>query len=322
MRVNASVLLVADDSQVRERVRAALAAAIAEGWLLVEASAAAAHENVRRDPYSCVVVDARLVAVRGRGWLGGLVACGRATPVVLLAPVYAADDAARALEDGVQDCLGWADAASLVRVIDHAVARQLRLERARAERLDRVRSGRCARSGALDGSLLGPLRVDDLLGTPPGDPSTCALLIECNGLRDVRELHGDAAADRVLREAANRARPLMRAADVLACVSGEALVWLMPTTAPADADALAQRLRAAVARRPVAAEPHTLRANVRISAFAVPPHVRFAQVAGLGAAAMSAVAAAGAATDAPARGRRWPLHMLRSAAVRAAHFLP
>lgn len=84
-----------------------------------------------------------------------------------------------------------------------------------------------------------------------GSPLTL-LLIDIDHFKRVNDNHGHMAGDRVLTEVAQRIESRIRASDVAARYGGEEFVLLLPDTDAGAARTLAERLRAAVAERPVA----------------------------------------------------------------------
>ena len=83
-----------------------------------------------------------------------------------------------------------------------------------------------------------------------GSPLTL-LLIDIDHFKRVNDNHGHMAGDRVLTELAQRIESRIRASDVAARYGGEEFVLLLPDTGAGAGRTLAERLRAAVAERPV-----------------------------------------------------------------------
>ena len=84
-----------------------------------------------------------------------------------------------------------------------------------------------------------------------GSPLTL-LLIDIDHFKRVNDNHGHLAGDHVLTEVAQRIESRIRASDVAARYGGEEFVLLLPDTDAPAGRSLAERLRAAVAERPVA----------------------------------------------------------------------
>jgi cyclic di-GMP phosphodiesterase Gmr len=76
----------------------------------------------------------------------------------------------------------------------------------------------------------------------------CGLIFcDLDGFKDVNDLHGHAAGDRVLRETAARLRALAAPDDVVARLGGDEFVLLRPVTDGPDLAALAEAVRVAMA---------------------------------------------------------------------------
>jgi two-component system, cell cycle response regulator len=80
--------------------------------------------------------------------------------------------------------------------------------------------------------------------------SAAVLLFDIDHFKRVNDVHGHAAGDQVLRELAARTVNSVRSVDLVARLGGEEFVVVMPETDLAIAVAVAERLRAAVAREP------------------------------------------------------------------------
>ncbi|MBV9687510.1 MAG: diguanylate cyclase, partial [Alphaproteobacteria bacterium] len=86
--------------------------------------------------------------------------------------------------------------------------------------------------------------------------SAAVLMFDIDHFKRVNDTHGHDAGDDVLRELAVRALNSVRSVDLVARQGGEEFVVVMPETDLAIAAAVAERLRAAVAR-----EPFTIKAD-------------------------------------------------------------
>jgi diguanylate cyclase (GGDEF)-like protein/PAS domain S-box-containing protein len=75
------------------------------------------------------------------------------------------------------------------------------------------------------------------------------LMIDVDHFKAINDRFGHAGGDAVLRELAEQLRAGMRGEDVLARVGGEEFVLLLPATPPAQALALAERLRTYIGAR-------------------------------------------------------------------------
>ena len=75
----------------------------------------------------------------------------------------------------------------------------------------------------------------------------CCLMIDVDHFKQVNDIHGHQAGDRVLQRVSSVMAGQMRNTDVLARYGGEEFVVLLPETAAATATDVAQRLRLSVA---------------------------------------------------------------------------
>jgi two-component system cell cycle response regulator len=90
------------------------------------------------------------------------------------------------------------------------------------------------------------------------------LLIDADRFKAVNDRHGHLVGDVVLRELAARLRERVRREDVVGRWGGEEFVVALPETTPDGAAAVAESLRAAVARTPIAADHAALHVTVSI----------------------------------------------------------
>jgi two-component system, cell cycle response regulator len=91
------------------------------------------------------------------------------------------------------------------------------------------------------------------------------LLFDIDHFKQVNDTHGHAAGDDVLRVLAARAMNSVRTVDLVARLGGEEFVVVMPETDLANAAAVAERLRFAVAREPFTVRAADLKLSVTIS---------------------------------------------------------
>jgi two-component system cell cycle response regulator len=77
----------------------------------------------------------------------------------------------------------------------------------------------------------------------------CAVLVDIDRFKSVNDVHGHAAGDAVLREVAVRLQDGLRDEDVAARWGGEEFLLLLPDSP--DASVVCERLRSAIADRPV-----------------------------------------------------------------------
>ena len=123
-----------------------------------------------------------------------------------------------------------------------------------------------------------------------------ALLADIDHFKRVNDSYGHAAGDQVLCEVANRLRSACRISDVVARYGGEEFIVVLPETDGAGAVKAAEKIRWAVAARPIVLETG---GRLRISASVGAAELR----TGSGTAAQLLAAADTALYDAKERGR-------------------
>ncbi len=98
------------------------------------------------------------------------------------------------------------------------------------------------------------------------------LVIDLDRFKQLNDAHGHAAGDEALRHFVAIARRVLRGNDVFARFGGEEFIALLPETGPAEAEAVAERLRMAVETSPVAVDGKTipLTISIGIGSFAGP----------------------------------------------------
>lgn len=84
------------------------------------------------------------------------------------------------------------------------------------------------------------------------------MLVDLDFFKEVNDSCGHASGDRVLREVAGRLRDNLRACDLVARYGGEEFLVVLPETDAGEAERTAERLRAAIAGRPVRLEDRTV----------------------------------------------------------------
>lgn len=140
---------------------------------------------------------------------------------------------------------GEAETVVSIRLIDDDVAREQELDRrATYDELTGLLSRR-----ALFDAFAGLQRRAQGADEPP---VLAALFCDLDNFKDINDTHGHAVGDAVLRSLAERILGVVRRGDLAARMGGdEFLIVLLDSTDPTDAEAIAQRIRAALAE-PVA----------------------------------------------------------------------
>ena len=100
------------------------------------------------------------------------------------------------------------------------------------------------------GQLLPRLRAAMDRAKRRGEPLSM-LLIDLDHFKRVNDLHGHATGDAVLRSFADKARDLVRSADVLIRRGGEEFVLIMPGAFQIDAQSIGERIRETLAANPL-----------------------------------------------------------------------
>lgn len=215
-------------------------------------------------PCALVLLQARHLDV-ARVALGELRHAHPALPVILL--TESADEAAAvaAVRAGAEDCLGVADASGpvLVRAMLCALERTSHAATLRTQAVTDPLTGLANRHG-LQPSLDHALAMARRTGR-----SLAVLFLDLDGFKDVNDVHGHEAGDRVLQELSRRIVARTRDMDTVARLGGDEFVVVMEDlTDPRFAATLARKLVTAAAA-PIDVQGHavSLTASVGISVY-------------------------------------------------------
>ncbi|BFO56919.1 MULTISPECIES: GGDEF domain-containing protein [Comamonadaceae] len=96
-----------------------------------------------------------------------------------------------------------------------------------------------------------------------GQP-TAVVIADIDHFKRINDTHGHEAGDQVLMHVAELLARSSRARDLLARWGGEEFLLVMPTCGLADAQALAERMRATVAERPARYRAHAIPASLSL----------------------------------------------------------
>jgi diguanylate cyclase (GGDEF)-like protein len=96
-----------------------------------------------------------------------------------------------------------------------------------------------------------------------GRPAS-VLMIDSDNLKYVNDTHGHDAGSALLRQVANAVQTELRASDVPARYGGDEFIVLLPETPPKGATDVAERIRNAIASRPLAIDGQQVKATVSI----------------------------------------------------------
>lgn len=97
-----------------------------------------------------------------------------------------------------------------------------------------------------------------------------AALADCDRLADINKSFGHAVGDVVIQEVARRIENSIRPTDIVARVSGDKFLILLPSTRVAEAHRAAERLRIAVAATPFYAEGSSFAVSATFAVTSVP----------------------------------------------------
>jgi diguanylate cyclase (GGDEF)-like protein len=100
-----------------------------------------------------------------------------------------------------------------------------------------------------------------------GNDVLSLLMIDIDRFKSINDTYGHGVGDTVLIEVARRARMALRAGDFVARMGGEEFAALLPMAAEADARAVAERIRHAIAHPPIAAGEHMIQVTVSIGGY-------------------------------------------------------
>jgi diguanylate cyclase (GGDEF)-like protein len=84
--------------------------------------------------------------------------------------------------------------------------------------------------------------------------TTCLILLDLDHFKKINDDHGHPAGDAVLRAVGDTLRQYCRHSDIAARYGGEEFALLLPETRPAEAAAVAEKLRAAIQARTITLE--------------------------------------------------------------------
>ncbi len=245
-------ILVAEDSALLRRMIGDVLRG--NGWEVLEAADGASALTMAHAENPSVLLMAReMEGLDGMAVLDALRADPRTTdmPVVFVTGHTDARDLAEGLERGAHDYVRKpVDPVELVARIRTALRlRSLLDELARRN----AELEQLARTDVLTG-LANRRHADDVLRATIASArrhgrTLSAVLVDIDRFKSVNDIHGHAAGDAVLREIALRLADGLREEDLAARWGGEEFLLLLPDSP--DAAVVCERLRAAIADRPV-----------------------------------------------------------------------
>lgn len=247
-------ILVAEDSLV---VRAVVCDQLEEeGYEVVQAvdgeSALALCAKVRPD---AILLDIEMPGLDGHQVLARLKADGELSdiPVVFLTGRTGTDDMVAGLRAGAHDYLKKPfEPAELIARIGGAV----RIKRLQDEL--RIRNDELDRLSRIDGltGVYNRRHIDEQMAKEINVARRhmqplAILMLDIDHFKQVNDLEGHPTGDRVLQEFADRLHAVMRVGDVIGRWGGEEFIIIAPQTDIDGALSLGERVRAAVAERPI-----------------------------------------------------------------------
>ncbi len=167
--------------------------------------------------------------------------------VLLLTSKVGKQDIVAGMEAGADDYLSKPFDAQELKVRLRAGQRIIDLEEAL-----RVQATHDTLTGAWNYGAIIDLMQNELVRAEREGTSTGIVLIDLDHFKRVNDTYGHLTGDVVLREAAQRMTRVLRRSDVLGRYGGEEFLVVLPRCEPADARALAERLRHCIASDPVA----------------------------------------------------------------------
>ena len=96
------------------------------------------------------------------------------------------------------------------------------------------------------------------------DLPTAAIMVDIDHFKRVNDSFGHDTGDQVLRQIANLLAGMCRASDVVARVGGEEFLLVLPNTTMGAARVLAERIRVAVAERPMQVDGHDIAITISL----------------------------------------------------------
>ena len=98
-----------------------------------------------------------------------------------------------------------------------------------------------------------------------------ACMVDCDGFKQINDVHGHAIGDLVLREVAYRLKQCLRLSDHMARIGGDEFLVLLPETSFEEGLQIAARLRTSIADEPLRFAGGAIRLTVSIGVALVPP---------------------------------------------------
>jgi diguanylate cyclase (GGDEF)-like protein len=252
-RVN---ILVADDSAVSRRLIEQTLEGLGYGVVLAEDGQQALDILMRPDGPRLAVVDWMMPGV------DGLEVCRRVrqrtTPyayVILLTARDRQEDVLAGLDAGADDFLTKPFDAVELRARLRSGARVLELQEALFAAMEALRhqATRDALTGLWNRGLVLDGLARELDRAEREERALSIVIADLDHFKRVNDTHGHPVGDAVLRQTAERFRTALRGYDLIGRYGGEEFLVVLPGCEEARAGRVAERLRGAVAARPIEA---------------------------------------------------------------------
>jgi diguanylate cyclase (GGDEF)-like protein len=255
-----TILVVEDHADIRDLLRLQLEF---DGYQVLEAETGeAALDLLRHREVDLAILDAELPGMSGYDVLSTL---GRDlpainVPVLFLSGRTSTDDIVEAFRLGAHDHMAKPFRGKELRA---RVAAAIQLKRRHDQlRQENVKLDSASRTDVLTG-LGNRRKLDDDIDALTGmarrhDQPFSVALVDVDHFKSVNDTYGHSAGDEVLRAIAARLQDALRVEDVAGRWGGEEFLFLLPMTDLAGATVVGERLRHAVACRPIRIADGTL----------------------------------------------------------------
>ncbi|MEM6694698.1 MAG: diguanylate cyclase [Pseudomonadota bacterium] len=246
---------VTPDFQDAQPLCNALAARVSSGLAIHPFSAARAMLSRGAEVEAIVMANTADAPEQARQLIADLrcIAQTRRAAIVFVNRGGSVREAINALEAGADDVVhGSDDADEIALHLRRALAHKAWADGTRAALSEGLRLANTDALTGLANRRAALARLDSMASDATADGSQYALMIvDLDHFKAVNDRYGHAAGDAVLVEVARRMDACTRNSDVLARFGGEEFLVAIPNCAPSCAEHVADRIRYALAQRPV-----------------------------------------------------------------------
>ena len=253
---NARILVIEDDPDHQELIRAALADTGAQLDVHFTATGKQARRLLRGgNSFDCVVLDFNLAGQTATQVLPSLTAAGCKCPAIVISSDTAQDTVIKSLRSGSVDFLRKDEAFSgdqLWQRIELALTdwRRAEAHRRRADRRTRQLAKLVERDPltGLSNRRCLPRVFQQRRRTPDRRGSTSLVMLDLDHFKQINDTHGHPVGDQVLRALADTLRAAITDADTACRYGGEEFIVILPATSTAEACWWAEKLRGEIAK--------------------------------------------------------------------------